>query len=88
LKGVFFLTQTLLPLIADDGRVVNISSGLARFSLSGYAAYAMMKGRVEVLTRYLAKELASRGIAANTMAPSAIETGHRRRLGPRRQAGQ
>jgi NAD(P)-dependent dehydrogenase (short-subunit alcohol dehydrogenase family) len=44
LKGVFFLTQTLLPLIADDGRVVNISSGLARFSLSGYAAYAMMKG--------------------------------------------
>jgi NAD(P)-dependent dehydrogenase (short-subunit alcohol dehydrogenase family) len=61
---------------------------LARFSLSGYAAYAMMKGGVEVLTRYLAKELASRGIAANTMAPSAIETGHRRRLGPRRQAGQ
>jgi NAD(P)-dependent dehydrogenase (short-subunit alcohol dehydrogenase family) len=88
LKGVFFLTQTLLPLIADDGRVVNISSRLARFSLSGYAAYAMMKGGVEVLTRYLAKELASRGIAANTMAPSAIETGHRRRLGPRRQAGQ
>jgi NAD(P)-dependent dehydrogenase (short-subunit alcohol dehydrogenase family) len=74
LKGVFFLTQTLLPLIADDGRVVNISSGLARFSLSGYAAYAMMKGGVEVLTRYLAKELASRGIAANTVAPSAIET--------------
>jgi NAD(P)-dependent dehydrogenase (short-subunit alcohol dehydrogenase family) len=47
---------------------------LARFSLSGYAAYAMMKGGVEVLTRYLAKELASRGIAANTVAPSAIET--------------
>jgi NAD(P)-dependent dehydrogenase (short-subunit alcohol dehydrogenase family) len=74
LKGVFFLTQTLLPLIADDGRVVNISSGLARFSLSGYAAYAMMKGGVEVLTRYLAKELASLGIAANTVAPIAIET--------------
>ena len=61
-------------MIADDGRVVNISSGLARFSLSGYAAYAMMKGGVEVLTRYLAKELASRGIAANTVAPIAIET--------------
>jgi NAD(P)-dependent dehydrogenase (short-subunit alcohol dehydrogenase family) len=74
LKGVFFLTQTLLPLIADGGRIVNLSSGLTRFSLPGYAAYAMMKGGVEVLTRYLAKELGSRGIAVNTIAPGAIET--------------
>ncbi len=74
LKGVFFLTQTLLPLIADGGRIVNLSSGLARFSLPGYAAYAATKGAVEVLTRYLAKELGSRGIAVNTIAPGAIET--------------
>jgi len=74
LKGVFFLTQTLLPLIADGGRIVNLSSGLARFSMPGYAAYAAMKGAVEVLTRYLAKELGSRNIAVNTVAPGAIET--------------
>jgi NAD(P)-dependent dehydrogenase (short-subunit alcohol dehydrogenase family) len=74
LKGVFFLTQTLLPLIADGGRIVNLSSGLARFSLPGYAAYAAMKGAVEVLTRYLAKELGPRNIAVNTVAPGAIET--------------
>jgi len=74
LKGVFFLTQTLLPLIADGGRIVNLSSGLARFSLPGYAAYAAMKGAVEVLTRYLAKELGPRNIAVNTIAPGAIET--------------
>jgi NAD(P)-dependent dehydrogenase (short-subunit alcohol dehydrogenase family) len=74
LKGVFFLTQTLLPLIADGGRIVNLSSGLTRFALPGYAAYAAMKGAVEVLTRYLAKELGPRGIAVNTIAPGAIET--------------
>lgn len=74
LKGVFFLTQTLLPLIADGGRIVNISSGLTRFSLQGYVAYAAMKGGVEVMTRYLAKELAPRKIAVNTVAPGAIET--------------
>jgi NAD(P)-dependent dehydrogenase (short-subunit alcohol dehydrogenase family) len=74
LKGVFFLTQTLLPQLADGGRIVNLSSGLARFSLPGYAAYAAMKGGVEVLTRYLAKELGARGIAVNTIAPGAIET--------------
>jgi len=73
-KGVFFLTQTLLPLIADNGRIVNLSSGLTRFSLPGYSAYAMMKGAIEVLTRYLAKELGPRGIAVNTVAPGAIET--------------
>src|SRR5581483_1681454 len=76
-KGVFFLTQKLLPLIADGGRIVNISTGLARFSLPGYAAYASMKGAVEVLTRYLAKELGPRGIAVNVVAPGAIETDFR-----------
>ncbi|WP_175166524.1 SDR family NAD(P)-dependent oxidoreductase, partial [Paraburkholderia fynbosensis] len=73
-KGVFFLTQKLLPLLCDGGRIVNISSGLTRFSIPGSAAYASMKGAVEVLTRYLAKELGSRGIAVNTVAPGAIET--------------
>jgi len=73
-KGVYFLTQTLLPLIADGGRIVNLSSGLARFSLPGASAYAAMKGAVEVLTRYLAKELGPRGIAVNTVALGAIET--------------
>jgi NAD(P)-dependent dehydrogenase (short-subunit alcohol dehydrogenase family) len=73
-KGVFFLTQGLLPLINDGGRIVNISSGLTRFSFPGASAYAAMKGAVEVLTRYLAKELGPRGIAVNTLAPGAIET--------------
>ncbi|WP_213941081.1 SDR family oxidoreductase [Pseudomonas sp. dw_612] len=74
LKGPFFLTQTLLPLMNDGGRIVNISSGLARFSLPGYGAYAAMKGAMEVLTRYQARELGERGIAVNTLAPGAIET--------------
>lgn len=74
LKGVFFLTQKLLPLIADGGRILNVSSGLARFALPGYAAYATMKGGVEVLTKYLAKELGPRGISVNVLAPGAIET--------------
>jgi len=74
LKGVFFLTQALLPLMADGGRIVNVSSGLTRFALPGYAAYAAMKGAVEVLSRYMAKELGPRGIAVNTLAPGAIET--------------
>src|SRR5258708_16578191 len=73
-KGVFFLTQKLLPLINDGGRIVNISSGLARFSIPGSSAYASMKGAVEVLTRYLAKELGPRGIVVNTVAPGAIAT--------------
>jgi len=73
-KGVFFLTQQLLPLIADHGRIVNVSSGLTRFSFPGYVAYASMKGAIEVLTQYLAKELGPRGIAVNTVAPGAIET--------------
>jgi NAD(P)-dependent dehydrogenase (short-subunit alcohol dehydrogenase family) len=73
-KGVFFLTQKLLPLINDGGRILNISSGLARFSIPGSSAYGSMKGAVEVLTRYLAKELGSRGITVNTVAPGAIAT--------------
>lgn len=73
-KGVFFLTQALLPLMADGGRIVNLSSGLTRVSFPGYAAYAAVKGAVEVLTRYMAKEQAARGIAVNTVAPGAIET--------------
>ncbi|MCA9617860.1 MAG: SDR family oxidoreductase [Myxococcales bacterium] len=73
-KGPFFLTQALLPLLRDGGRILNVSSGLARFTLPGYAAYASMKGAVEVLTRYQAKELGARGITANTLAPGAIET--------------
>lgn len=73
-KGVFFLTQALLPLIADRGRIVNLSSGLTRFTAPGWAAYAAAKGAVEVLSRYMAKELGGRGIAVNTVAPGAIET--------------
>ncbi|TWD43038.1 SDR family NAD(P)-dependent oxidoreductase [Pseudomonas sp. SJZ131] len=74
LKGPFFLTQKLLPLMNDGGRIVNISSGLARFSLPGYGTYAAMKGAMEVLTRYQAKELGERGISVNILAPGAIET--------------
>lgn len=74
LKPAFLLTQRLLGLIAEGGAVVNISTGLARFSLPGYAAYAAMKGGVEVLTRYQAKELGPRGIRVNVVAPGAIET--------------
>lgn len=74
LKGVFFLTQKLLPMIANQGRIVNISSGLTRFVFPGYAAYAIMKGGVETLTKYMAKELGPRGIGVNVIAPGAIET--------------
>lgn len=73
-KGVFFLTQKLLPLINDGGRIVNISSGLARFALPGSSAYGSTKGAIEVLTRYLAKELGPRGITVNVVAPGAIQT--------------
>jgi NAD(P)-dependent dehydrogenase (short-subunit alcohol dehydrogenase family) len=73
-KGTYFLTQKLLPLVNDGGRIVNLSSGLTRFSMEGASAYAAMKGAVEVLTRYLAKELGKRGIAVNTIAPGAVAT--------------
>jgi NAD(P)-dependent dehydrogenase (short-subunit alcohol dehydrogenase family) len=73
-KGVYFLTQKLLPLINNGGRIVNISSGLARFTTPGTSAYGAAKGAIEVLTRYLAKELGPRGITANVIAPGAIET--------------
>jgi NAD(P)-dependent dehydrogenase (short-subunit alcohol dehydrogenase family) len=73
-KGPFFLTQKLLPLMADGGRIVNVSTGLARFVTPGFAAYASAKGAVEVMTRYLAAELGPRGIAVNVIAPGAIET--------------
>lgn len=74
LKGVFFLTQKLLPLINDGGRIVNLSSGLTRLIMPGYAAYASMKGAMETLTKYMAKELGARRIAVNIVAPGAIET--------------
>ncbi|QXV65156.1 SDR family oxidoreductase [Mucilaginibacter sp. 21P] len=73
-KGVYFLTQTLLNNIADGGRIINLSTGLTRFATPGYAAYASMKGAIEVFTKYLAKELGSRGIAANMVAPGIVET--------------
>ncbi|MCO6174362.1 SDR family oxidoreductase [Flavobacterium sp. NRK F10] len=73
-KGVFFLTQKALPYINKGGRIITISSGLARFSFSGSSAYGSMKGAIEVLTRYLAKELGPKGISANVVAPGAIAT--------------
>jgi NAD(P)-dependent dehydrogenase (short-subunit alcohol dehydrogenase family) len=73
-KGVFFLTQKLLPLIRDGGRIVNISSGLTRIIVPESAPYGSMKGAVEVLTKYMAKELAPRRIAVNVVAPGAIQT--------------
>ncbi|HEY0769057.1 MAG TPA: SDR family oxidoreductase [Sphingobacteriaceae bacterium] len=74
LKAPFFLTQKLLPLLNDGGSIVNISSGLARFSFPGYSAYGTMKGAVETLTKYQAKELGARKIRVNVVAPGAIET--------------
>lgn len=73
-KGPFFLTQHALPLLADGGGIVNISTGLARFAYPGYSAYASMKGAIEVLTRYQAVELGPRKIRVNTVAPGAIAT--------------
>ncbi|WP_231490082.1 SDR family NAD(P)-dependent oxidoreductase [Pedobacter sp. Leaf170] len=73
-KGVFFLTQKVLAILNDGGGIINVSTGLARFALPGYAAYASMKGAMETLTKYQAKELGSRGINVNIVAPGAIET--------------
>lgn len=77
LKGPYFLTQKLLPLIVDGGRILNVSSGLARFTSPGYSAYAATKGAIEVLTRYQAMELGSRQIRVNVLAPGVIETDFR-----------
>lgn len=74
LKGPFFITQKALSLLNDGGRIINISTGLARFSIPGYGAYAAMKSGIETYTRYLAKELGSRQITANVVAPGAINT--------------
>lgn len=74
MKGVYFFTQQAIGKLNTDGRIINISSGLARFAIPGYSAYAMMKGGIEVFSRYLAKELGEKGIAVNTVAPGAIET--------------
>ena len=73
-KGVYFLTQKALPVLNDGGRIINLSTGLARFSLPGYSAYGAAKGAVETLTRYMARELGARGIAVNAVAPGAIMT--------------
>ena len=73
-KAPYFLTQALLPLLADGGRILNVSSGLARFTGPGYSAYAAAKGAVEVLTRYQAAELGDRQIRVNTLVPGAIAT--------------
>jgi len=73
-KGVFFFTQKALLLLNDNGRIINISSGLARFTRAGSSAYAAMKGAIEVLTRYQAQELGYRGITVNVVAPGAIAT--------------
>ncbi|MBL7931635.1 MAG: SDR family oxidoreductase [Bacteroidia bacterium] len=79
-KGVFFLTQKALPLINDGGRIINISSGLARFSYPGSSVYGATKGAMDVMTRYMARELGQRKISVNIVAPGAIETdfGHGR----------
>lgn len=74
IKGVYFLTQHAVPLLANGGGIINISSGLARFSLPGSSAYASMKGAVDVFTRYLAKELSNKKIRANVVAPGAVAT--------------
>jgi NAD(P)-dependent dehydrogenase (short-subunit alcohol dehydrogenase family) len=73
-KGVYFLTQKLIPNMNDGGGIINVSSGLTRVTIPGSSAYAAMKGAIEIFTRYLAKELGARGIKANTVAPGAILT--------------
>lgn len=73
-KSVYFLTQKLLPLMNDDGRIINISSGTTKYVIPGYSLYSPMKGAVEVFTRYLAKEVGPRGITVNVVAPGPVET--------------
>jgi NAD(P)-dependent dehydrogenase (short-subunit alcohol dehydrogenase family) len=73
-KGIYFLTQKCVSFINSGGRVINISTGTTRFSNPGYSVYASMKGAIEVFTKYLAKELGTKGIGANVVAPGPIET--------------
>jgi len=73
-KSVYFLTQKSLALLNNGGRIINLSSGTTRFANPGYSVYASMKGAIETLTKYMAKELGSRGITANVVAPGPIET--------------
>ncbi|MGZ5134635.1 MAG: SDR family NAD(P)-dependent oxidoreductase [Flavitalea sp.] len=73
-KSVYFLCQKSLPIINDHGRIINISTGTTRFCVPGYSVYASMKGAIETFTKYLAKEVGSRGITANVVAPGPIET--------------
>jgi NAD(P)-dependent dehydrogenase (short-subunit alcohol dehydrogenase family) len=73
-KGVFFLVQALLPLLANGGRIINFSSGLTRISYPGFSAYSAAKAAVEMLSVYMARELGQQGITVNTVAPGAIET--------------
>jgi NAD(P)-dependent dehydrogenase (short-subunit alcohol dehydrogenase family) len=73
-KGIYFLTQKLVPFMNEGGRIINISTGTTRFANPGYSVYASMKGAIEVLTKYLAKELGPKGIRANVVAPGPIET--------------
>jgi NAD(P)-dependent dehydrogenase (short-subunit alcohol dehydrogenase family) len=73
-KGVYFLTQKSLPILNNGGRIINLSSGTTRFANPGYSVYASMKGAIEILTKYLAKELGAKGICANVVAPGPIET--------------
>ena len=73
-KGIFFLTQKLVPFINAGGRIINISSGTTRFANPGYSVYASMKGAIETFTKYLAKELGAKGIGANVVAPGPVET--------------
>lgn len=73
-KGIYFLTQWALPMMADGGRIINISTGTTRFCVPGYSVYASMKGAIETFTRYLAKEIGARGMTANVLAPGPIET--------------
>jgi len=73
-KSVYFLSQAALPMINDNGRIINISTGTTRFCVPGYSIYASMKGAIEVFTRYLAKDAGARGITVNVVAPGPIET--------------
>ncbi len=90
-KSVFFLCQRLLPLMNNNGRIINMSTGTTRFANPGYSVYASMKGAIEVFTKYLAKEVGPRGITVNVLAPGPIETDFNnaaiRNAPPERRAG-